>query len=90
MKVNKTDILFWIGIITAIWFALTGMLWTYFACLIIAYPFGLTSFLIWQRIKSDGKTRNKYIPGILVVGLTLSVSVLIDFLNESVLTKGNL
>ena len=76
MNASKTTILFWIGIVTAIWFAWTGMVWTYYACLIIAYPFGLTSFVIWRKIKRDGKSRNKFIPGILIVGLTLSISVL--------------
>ena len=76
MTVSKKDILFWIGIITAIWFAWTGMVWTYNAALIIAYPIGLTSFLIWRNIKKENKARNKFIPRILVTGLTLSLLTL--------------
>jgi hypothetical protein len=80
MKVTKNDLLFWTGIATAIWFAWTGMVWTYNAALIIAYPIGLASFFIWRHIKADNKPRNKFIPGILLVGLTLSLSVLVYLL----------
>ena len=76
MTVSKNDILFWTGIITAIWFAWTGMVWTYNAALIIAYPIGLTSFFIWRNIKTNNKARNKFIPIILVIGLTLSLLTL--------------
>jgi hypothetical protein len=80
MKTDRTNILFWTGILTAIWFTWTGMAWTYCTCLLIAYPFGLTSLLIWRKIKIDGKARNKFIPMILLIGLTLSISVLIYLL----------
>ncbi|MBX7226342.1 MAG: hypothetical protein K1X55_09950 [Chitinophagales bacterium] len=80
MTEKNNNILFWTGIITAIWFAWTGMVWTYCACLLVAYPFGLTSFFIWRRIKTDNNPRNKFIPRILIVGLTLSISVLIYLL----------
>ena len=76
MTVAKNDILFWTGIITAIWFAWTGMVWTYNAALIIAYPIGLTSFFIWRNIKRDNKARNKFISRILIIGLTLSLLTL--------------
>jgi len=80
MKIANTDLLFWIAIITATWFALTGIVWAYCACLFIAYPFGLTSFLIWRSIKRDGKSRNKFIPIILIIGMVFSISVLVHLL----------
>jgi len=80
MKTKQNGILFWIGIVTAIWFALAGMVWAYWACLIIAYPVGLISYFIWRSIKSDNKQRNKFIPAILLIGLALSISVLIYLL----------
>ncbi len=80
MNSTKSNVLFSIGIITATWFALTGIVWAYYACLVIAYPFGLASFLIWRSIKSDGKPRNKFIPIILIIGLVLSISVLMYLL----------
>lgn len=80
MHGNKNNVLFWIGIIAAIWFAWAGMVWTYFACLVVAYPIGLMSLLIWLKIKADNKPRNKFIPRILIVGLALSLSVLVYLL----------
>ena len=71
MTIKAGDILFWLGILTAIWFAWTGMVWIYWAALIIAYPVGIVSFLIWTKIRSENKKRTKYIPIILVVGLVL-------------------
>jgi hypothetical protein len=76
MTVTRNDILFWAGIVTAIWFAWTGIVWTYWAALIIAYPAGLASLFIWMRIKSEKKRRTKYIPIILAIGLILSLSSL--------------
>jgi hypothetical protein len=58
---------------TAIWFAWTGIVWTYWAALVIAYPAGLASFFIWMKIKSEKKRRTKYIPIILAIGLILSL-----------------
>jgi len=80
MTIKKNDILFWFGIITALWFALAGMAWTYCAALIIAYPIGLTSLFIWRSIKTENRPRTKYIPITLLVGLTLSLSTLIYLL----------
>jgi O-antigen/teichoic acid export membrane protein len=80
MIVRKNDILFFIGITTAIWFAWTGMVWTYAAALIIAYPVGLISLFIWTKIRNENRPRTKYIPIILLIGLTLSLSTLVYFL----------
>jgi hypothetical protein len=80
MAISKKDILFWTGIVTAIWFAWTGMVWTYNAALLIAYPIGLISYLIWRNIRKDNYPRNKFIPRILLFGLTLSLSVLVYLL----------
>jgi hypothetical protein len=57
MMINKNDILFWLGIRTAIWFVWAGMVWTYWAALIIAYPFGVISLFIGQG--SNQKTRQE-------------------------------
>jgi hypothetical protein len=80
MTITKNDILFWTGILLALWFGLTGIAWTYWAALIIAYPAGLASFLIWRSIKSEKKRRTKIIPIILMVGLIVSLSTLTYFL----------
>jgi small neutral amino acid transporter SnatA (MarC family) len=80
MEIKNNNVLFWTGIVTAIWFVWTGMLWVYSACLVISYPIGLISFFIWLKIKRDFKPRNRYIIRILITGLMLSLSVLILFL----------
>jgi hypothetical protein len=37
------------ALIAAIWFLATSWFWSYLACLFIAYPVGLASFLLWRR-----------------------------------------
>jgi len=80
MKLDKNDILFYISLFCAVWFALTGMIWTYNAALFISYPIGLTSFILWRSIKNEKKKRTRLLPIILTVGLTLSLSVLLYLL----------
>ncbi len=80
MAVTKKDLLFWVGIITAIWFALWGMVWVYYVALVIAYPFGVASFLIWRNIRADLKARNRFIPVILLAGFIFSLLSLITLL----------
>lgn len=76
MKINKNDLLFYLAMLFAIWFAWTGMVWTYLAALVIAYPFGIISLLIWLSIKKENRKRTKWIPRVLAVGLILSLIVL--------------
>jgi hypothetical protein len=76
MTVKKNDVLFLLGIVTAIWFAWAGMIWTYWAALVVAYPIGLTSLFIWTRIKNENKPRTKIIPIVLMIGLILSLLTL--------------
>lgn len=80
MKLNKNDILFYISLLFAVWFAWTGMVWTYNAALFISYPIGIISFVLWTIIKNENRKRTKYIPIILTIGLTLSLSVLVYLL----------
>ncbi|MEO6039164.1 MAG: hypothetical protein ABIQ93_12195 [Saprospiraceae bacterium] len=80
MKITKNDLLFYLSLISAIWFAWMGMLWVYWAALFIAYPFGLLSFLLWRVIRNENRKRTKLIPVILVIGLALSLGVLIYLL----------
>lgn len=80
MTPQKSNILFYTGIITAVWFALTGMVWTYGAALVIAYPFGALSLMMWLSVRKEKRARNKYILIILGIGLLLSLAVLIGML----------
>lgn len=77
MEVNYNNLLFGLGIITATWFLLNGIVWIYYFALIFAYPIGVISLLIWLKIRKDKKSRNKLIPTILLIGLISSLSTLI-------------
>ncbi len=82
MKARQTNFIFFLSFTLALWFAIFGSYWTYGAALVIAYPAGISSLLLWQIGKRrDPKVkRYKSIPIILAVGLTLSLSVLVYLL----------
>ena len=73
MKIKINDILFFVSLLMAIWFAITGIIWSYMAALVIAYPIGIISFIIWLLIKHENKKRTRLIPITLTVGLTVSL-----------------
>lgn len=79
MKITKKDANFIISLVFAVWFALIGMAWAYWAALILGYPFGIISFLLWRRgRKVDEKSeRYKIVIWILAIGLALSLTALI-------------
>jgi uncharacterized lipoprotein NlpE involved in copper resistance len=76
MKLNKHDILFWLGIVLAIWFAFAGVFWVLLLALVYGYPAALLSLFCWTSIRKDKRSRNKFIPIILGVGLMLSIAFL--------------
>lgn len=76
MKITRNDLLFTISLLAAIWFMLTGIIWIYYAALVIAYPVGILSLIIWNVIKSENKKRTKLIPILLSIGLFLSLGML--------------
>lgn len=78
MKISKDDILFTTSLVLAIWFTLTGIAWAYWIALIVAYPAGLISLILWNRVRKTDVKQKRYvlIPFILVIGLTLSLSML--------------
>jgi hypothetical protein len=80
MKITKNDALFWLGLILAIWFAFAGIIWVYWLAAVIAYPFGLLSFILWLKIRKENTKRVNLIPIILVVGLSCSLAVLVFLL----------
>lgn len=69
--------MFFLGVIFALWFALTAWVWAYFMALFIAYPFGLMAYLIRRSLRSDERPRNNLISGILIAGLIFSVGFLV-------------
>jgi uncharacterized lipoprotein NlpE involved in copper resistance len=77
MSSRKNDILFWVGIVTALWFAFAGVFWILPLALVYAYPIGLFSLLCWYIIRHQGKMRTRAIPTILVIGLISSLLALV-------------
>ena len=80
MKLTKNDILFNLALIFAFWFAYAGIAWAYWFALFFAYPFAITSFIIWNIIRKDNKKRNKLVIYTLIIGLVLSISTLVYLL----------
>lgn len=78
MKLSKNDLIFISALLLAIWFALMGMVWVYGAAIVIAYPAGIISWLLYNKgLKSDKKVqRYKIIKIILITGLVLSLATL--------------
>ena len=76
IKAMRNTILFILGLLCALWFAWTGMVWVYWAALFIAYPIGLLGLACWFVIRAENKKRTKFIPIVLSTGLLLSLSVL--------------
>ncbi len=77
IKMIWKKIMFWLGILTAAWFAFLGFFWTFNAALIIAYPIGLISLVIWLILRKDHRSRNKVIIAILLTGLVISLTALL-------------
>ncbi|MEO6759144.1 MAG: hypothetical protein ABIO24_06795 [Saprospiraceae bacterium] len=80
MKITKSDVLFTLSLLSAIWFAFMGVFWVYWAALFIAYPFGILSYLLWRPIRKEDRFRTKIIPVVLLVGLGLSLITLVVLL----------
>lgn len=76
MKRTKDDWIALISFLFALWFSLAGIVWVYGAALIIAYPFGLISFILWRFFLGEKRKQSKIIPTILACGLLLSLMVL--------------
>jgi hypothetical protein len=74
---NKNNILFWLGMLLAVWFAITGIVWVYWAAVVIAYPAGLISLWIYFNIRRENKKRAKILIITLGIGLALSLGVLL-------------
>ncbi|MFM6935055.1 MAG: hypothetical protein ACKOXP_06395 [Flavobacteriales bacterium] len=76
MHRTKTDWVALFSFLLAIWFSIAGTVWVWGAALIIAYPFGLISFILWRFFLGEKRKQSKIIPTILAGGLLLSLMVL--------------
>lgn len=79
---TAANIKFWIALFFAIWFLITGSVWVYWGALVIAYPFGITSAILWylNRNKPGEAKRYKITGWVLLVGFVISLAVLIALL----------
>lgn len=78
----KANQYFYIALVAAIWFMLTGWLWAYLANLFVAYPFGVLSAILWykgRKIEGNSK-RYKVVAVILGLGLAASMITLVGML----------
>jgi hypothetical protein len=48
MSFTKFDFNFIVALILAIWFSVAGMGWAYYAALIVGYPAGILSLILWR------------------------------------------
>jgi hypothetical protein len=74
---TKNDWIALVSLLLAFWFLLSGTVWVWGAALIIAYPFGLISFILWCFFLEGERKKSKLIPSILAFGFILSLLVLI-------------
>jgi hypothetical protein len=81
MPMSRKNIYFYLSLAFAIWFLITSPLWTYAMNVVISFPFGIISFLLWKKSSSiPGEQRYRIIPKILIAGVAVSVLSLLGFL----------
>jgi ABC-type methionine transport system permease subunit len=79
---KKKNAYFILSLITAIWFALTSAICVYYFNLIVSFPFGILSLILWKKGRKidDSQNRYKAIPIILSIGAAISVIMLVVLL----------
>lgn len=76
MRRTKNDWIALCSLLLAFWFLLAGTVWVWGAALIIAYPFGVLSFILWRFFLEGERKQSRLIPTILAFGFVLSILVL--------------
>jgi ABC-type phosphate transport system permease subunit len=76
MARTKNDWIALVSLLLAFWFLLAGTIWVWGAALIIAYPFGFISLILWRFFLEGERKQSKLIPTILAAGCFLSLMVL--------------
>ncbi|MBL7767078.1 MAG: hypothetical protein JNJ58_13340 [Chitinophagaceae bacterium] len=79
---TKSNLYFYLSLVTAIWFLLTSYVWTYLANLFISFPVGLMSLGLWYLGRKTGvkSDRFKWPVGIVIAGVITSLISLVLFL----------
>lgn len=85
MQIKKHDVLYWLAIAFAVWFALTAWLWTYLANVVISLPAGIISAILWFKGGGSDPNAGRYkrIPIIWGVGILTSVIVLFLLMSKN-------
>jgi len=67
-----------ISLLCGVWFLLTGWMWTYLACLFIAYPVGLIGLVLWYqgRKTHPNSILSKISISFLIFGLIASIAAI--------------
>ncbi len=76
---SKYNSYYYISLVCAVWFLVCSPLWTYAACFVFSFPFGLLSLLFWfiGKRKDDQKERYKKIKVMLLMALVIAcISIL--------------
>ncbi len=82
MPQTKNNFAFVLSLILALWFLLTCGVWVYWISLIIAWPAGIISAILYLKgINQDPNyARYKWVKWILITGVVWSLSVLVYLL----------
>jgi hypothetical protein len=80
MYTKKEQTLYWIAMVCAILFLLLGFIWIYWIALIVAYPLGLLSLILWLQLRTYNRKRNNIIVYLLIAGAIISIGVLTPWL----------
>ena len=77
---QKKNVYFVSSLIMAIWFALTSSFWVYYVNIMLSFPFGILSLILWSKgRKIDDRTdRYKAITIILIIGVAVSLVMLVS------------
>jgi hypothetical protein len=59
-ETKKINFYFYGSLFLAIWFALTGFIWTYLANIFISFPFGVLSFYLLNKGKQIDPNKSRY------------------------------
>ncbi len=68
---------FTVAIVTAVWFALTGSFWAYYANVVLSFPFGILSAFIWYKQRAYLPKAYRIVGWVLVLGCVLSAAALV-------------
>jgi len=72
---KKATVLYYLTLISAIWFAISSMFWVYYLNLVFSFPVGIISFILWEKNNQTFKNtwKNKVVALFLALGVILAI-----------------